>query len=229
MDLQEMRDYIRVHMDLEVDDLPDALLDIWIRDGSKRVERAESRWPFYEQNYQFSTVAGQANYMKSLIGGDLDQISFLYVADTRPALQWVNPDDIDQLQRGYTGQSRPVYFAEWGDTLTLFPTPDQVYGMNLRGYRRAIDWVANGSGAEPDMPTELHNVIATFALAKAYAQQEDPEMAAFYERQFSDELNEYRRRLLIMPYSQPIVVGGGPLTERPARNRPLFAYPGGVF
>lgn len=41
MTLQQMRDYIRLHLDLDEDDLPNTLIDIFIREGSKRVERAE--------------------------------------------------------------------------------------------------------------------------------------------------------------------------------------------
>jgi len=69
------------------------------------------------------------------------------------------------------------------------------------------------------MPVELHNTVAVWALQRAYGQQEDPELAASYERMFNDELNLYRRRFTQMNTAQPIILGGNTLTSllRPPR------------
>jgi len=192
-----------------------------------------ARWPFYEQTYPLALVTGQSSYPISTIGGDLDQVESIVVDDRRLPLMWIGMDELNQLQITQSGLSaRPVYFSQWGDSIYMFPTPDQAYGLTVRGYRRAQDWIANGAGAEPDLPDELHNTIATFALAKAYAQQEDPELSALYERQFSDELQEYMRHLSITPYSQPLVLNGGPRSRSgsPERaGRPWYSYAGGIF
>jgi hypothetical protein len=66
--------------------------------------------------------------------------------------------------------------------------------------------------------------VATWALSKAYAQQEDPELSALYERQFSDELNEYRRRLTITPHEQPMILNGGSTRRSTILARPRWAW-----
>lgn len=232
MTLQGIRDFVRTHLDLEVDDLPDDILDTFIRDGSKRIERAMVRWPFYEKTWIFATVSGSSDYPKSGIAADIDEISFMEIADNRSPLQWLSMDELQTLQRLRPTTSRPYYFAEWQDTFSLFPTPDIAYGVVLRGYRVPHDWVADGAGGTPDMPDELHNTVATFALSKSYAQQEDPELSSFYERQFNDELQTYMRRISVMPLSQPLVLNGGPRTRSGRSDvlrRPLYGYAGGVF
>lgn len=210
MSLQQIRDYVRTHLDLDQDDLPDVVLDAFIREGSKRIERAETRWPFYQANYTLSTAAGVSDYDKALaISTELDQVATV-LDPSYGALKWLGMNTLQELQaRRPSSSSRPRYFAEWGGLLTLYPTPDQVYTLTVRAYRRPLDWMAGGGGAEPDLPDELHNTVALWAMAKSYAQQEDPELAALYERQFSDELDEYRRRLVITPHPQPMVLNGG--------------------
>lgn len=233
MSLQQIRDFVRTHLDLEVDDLPDDLLDTFIRDGSRRIERAEGRWPFYEQTYPLTTSPTVDTYAKTTIGADLDQIQGISVNDRRLPLSWIGMDELTELQTTQpTMTSRPVYFSEWNGSVVLFPIPDIAYNLTVRAFRKATDWVTAGAGALPDMPDELHNTVATFALAKSYAQQEDPEMSAIYERQFTDELEEYMRRLAPTPYSQPLILNGGPRSRSgsPQRaGRPWYSYAGGIF
>ena len=212
LSLQQIRDYVRTALDLELDDLPDTLLDMWAREGSKRIERAETRWPFYETIYTWSVVPDPSGvYLMTLVDANLDQISSIDVPDFGP-LKWVGTDVLDTLKaQGPDATGRPVYYTTWGTNILFYPALDTTYSLTVRGYRKATDWVSQGAGATPDLPDELHNTVATWTLSKAYAQQEDPELAALYERQFSDELNEMRRRLLVAPPQQPLVLNSGAL------------------
>lgn len=208
--LQQIRDYVRTSLDIEQDDLPDTLLDTYVREGSKRIERAEARWPFYEAAYDVGIDVGDDFTAKASIAPDLDQIAAIaHTAGSHPPLTWIGMDLMNELRSQRARVGRPIHFSEWGGDVYWFPTPDVQYTMTVRGYRTAADWVSQGAGASPDMPDELHNTIAVWTLSKAYAQQEDPELAALYERQFSDELNEMRRRLVVTPHQQPLVLNGG--------------------
>lgn len=210
--LNLIRTFVRTHLDVEQDDLPDTVLDAFIREGSKRIERAEARWPFYETFWGFSAGVNPIGlYPKSGIAADIDQIASI-ANGTFGQLTWLGFDAFTELTRQQSGASgRPVYWSEWADNLVFFPAPDATYNLTIRGYRKPLDWVATGTGGVPDMPDELHNTVQTWALSKAYAQQEDPEMSALYERQFSDELNEFRRRLVVTPHPQPLVLNAGSL------------------
>lgn len=207
LSLEQIRSFVRGHLDLDTDDLPDVVLDVFIREGSKRVEKAAARWPFYETTWSLDTVAGQRSYAFTSIGADIDQISSIQRDDA--VMRWIGPDLYNvRNPLDSTSQSKPCEYAIWASTLYLTPTPDATYTLTIRGYRQPNDWVAEGAGGEPDLPDELHNTVATWALSKAYVQQEDPELGSYYERQFVDELNEYKRRIVETPHPQPLVLGG---------------------
>ena len=223
MDLQAIRDFVRGHIDLETEDLPDVVLDVFIREGSRRIEQAEKRWPFYEADYSLTTVVGQSDYsLETDVDGGLADLAAIRGA--RWTLRSLGRDEgDDEFPRNTTQTGEPAYYSVWGDTLRLYPEPNDVYTLEIRGYRDAEDWVALGAGAEPDLPVELHNTIAMWALARAYAQQDDPEMASFFERQFADEISLFRRRLNDTPAPQPIVLNGHTRTRSwPARLRYSF-------
>ncbi len=216
--LQEMRDFIRTHLDLEVEDLPDTLIDRWLREGSKRIERAEVRWPYFEKFYTWVVAFNPfLLFPKTTIGADIDQIaSITHSTLAFPNLIWVGPEAWQELTASRpSATGRPIYFSEWQGSILLYPNPDTSYTLRVFGFRKAIDWVAAGAGATPDLPDELHNTVMTWGLAKAYAQQEDPEMASFFERQFLDEVKEMTRRLVITPLHQPLVLNSGHVRRNP--------------
>jgi hypothetical protein len=218
LDLQAIRDYVRGHMDLDIEDLPDVVLDVFIREGSKRIERAEARWPFYEETFTLTTTVGTSDYDFSTIASNVDEIAS--IVGPRWTLRQLGRDEGDSdYPLNITSSGEPAYFSVWGSTLRLYPVPDTSYNLVIRGYRTANDWVADGSGAEPDLPSDLHNTVAQWALARAYAQQDDPEMAALFERQFADEIALFRRRFNDAPRMQPIVLNGHTTSPQPWRPR----------
>lgn len=218
MNLQQIRDFVRGHMDIEAEDLPDAVLDVMIREGSKRVERAENRWPFYAKRWTYDTAAGVDEIDFSLIGSDVDTIQS--VKGPRWNLTYVGLDYADaRWPENVLSESEPTHWSADYRTIYLWPTPNQAYTLTLRGYRKPIDWVANGAGAEPDLPNDLHNTVAMWALARAYEQQDDPEMASIFERKFADEINLFRRRINDAPPAQPLVLNGRSTPGDPLRLR----------
>lgn len=216
--LDQIRAFVRGHMDIEEDDLPNDVLDVFIREGSKRIERAEKRWPFYAKRWEYTTASGTAEIPFSTIGADLREISAIKGPQWR--LTHIGQDLADEVWPESTTQTgEPTHFSIENETLYLWPEPGDTYVLIVRGYRTATDWVADGAGAEPDLPDELHNTVATWALARAYGQQDDPEMASLYERQFSDELTLYRNRLHDSPAPQPIVLNHGSRRSTAGRLR----------
>lgn len=218
MNLQQIRDFVRGHMDLDPEDLPDAVLDVMIREGSKRVERAENRWPFYSHRWTYTTQAGVDEIDFSEVAANIEAIQS--VKGPRWTLTYVGLGHADARWPENTSTlSEPTHWSVDYQTLFLWPTPNGPYELTLRGYRTPIDWVANGAGAEPDLPNDLHNTVAMWALARAYEQQDDPEMASIFERKFADEINLFRRRINDTPPAQPIVLNGRPSPGNPLRMR----------
>jgi hypothetical protein len=223
MTLQDIRDFVRDHIDLEPVDLPNGVLDRFIREGSKRVERAESRWPFYEAAWTLQLSPGNRGpYSVATISEDINTIAAL--ESSKGQLQWVGFDHYTLLNpRDREAQSRPWIFTEWAKELWFWPTPDSNYELIVRGYRKPEDWVSKGAGAMPDMPDDLHNFIAQWALSRAYAQQEDPEMATLYERQAINELQVFRQAIAESGHYRPMVLGGRP-SRVPFPQRLAFSW-----
>jgi hypothetical protein len=210
MDLAAIRDFVLTHTDLDSEDLPDRLLDAFCREASRKIERAEKRWPMYESQWTLNTETGVAAYdLTSLASATSDVCRDVsgVSADGKP-LRWVGPDEA-RAAAITSGTSGPRAWSQWGNAVTLYPTPSSDAVLDVYGYRAPRDWVAAGSGAEPDMDPDLHLTLATWVLSRAYAQQEDTELASYFAQTFDQELEAFRRRYVDSPPAQPFVLGQG--------------------
>jgi len=207
--LQNIRDHVRSVLDLDETDLADTVIDVFAREGSNRIEQSAARWPLYEVDYTFTTVAGQSDYpLSSIDVGDLR--TPVRLRSPNHELSWIGSDVGDMgWPRNIVTSSDPYYWRSWGDVIRLYPTPNSDYIIQVRGYRRARDWVAEGAGGEPDLPDELQNLVTVWTLARAYAQQEDVELASFYMTNFASELDVLQHRFDGAPLAQPMVLNGG--------------------
>ena len=219
--LQNIRDHARSILDLDTTDLPDAMMDLWIREATFRVERYKHRWPFYESTWSFATASAVKDYAFTAIGtGDLREP--VRLSGPNFELTYIGADEGDQgFLRNQTATGDPVYWRVWGSTIRLYPTPGGVATINVRGYRNPIDWVAVGAGGQPDMPDDLHQCIVQWTLHRAYLQQEDVEMASMYSQMFSTTLDAFASNLTDAPGAQPLVLGGGTYPRRYDNAVPL--------
>ena len=87
----------------------------------------------------------------------------------------------------------------------------------VRGYKKPSAFgVGSVDTATPsDFPEPFHILFATYAAARAYEQQEDPEMAQQYYGVFSRELDNLRARHIDVPTPQPLVLNN----RRASRSR----------
>lgn len=216
MNLQQIRDFVRLHLDIEIEDLPDAVLDVFIAEGVTRIVLAEKRWPFFKQRWDLQTAEDQASYLLTDLSPDLKEVGG--IKGERWTLTWIGEDEAaDVWPETAISTSEPTHFSIENDTLYLYPTPNESYDLIVRGWRKPTAMAA--AGDEPDLPEEFHNTVALWALSKAYNHQDDPEMGQMYERQFADELGLFRRRFVDTPAAQPLVLNGGPRPPRSDRLR----------
>lgn len=214
MSLQAIRDYVREHLDIEVEDLEDVVLDRFISQGFDRVVQYEQRWPFYETTSTLTLTVGST----TPVPATLKRVDALVLDGTK--LTWISTDEAVVAFNGQSGT--PTRWSQWGDQLMFFPTPDQAFVVTYFGYRNPVDWLSGGAGATPDVPELLHHTIALWALHRAYGQQEDLEQAALFQGEFEQELNAFARRLVEMPLERPLVLNGG--TKARAPFPPLFDW-----
>lgn len=219
--LADIRQYVWDHLDLDQTEVPTTLLDTWAREASVKIANARTRWPFFEQDWTLTTVAGQKDYAFSTFTPTIDEVTSVVGYQRR--LAWIGRDEAERRYLpNQSGNGIPVVYSTWNKTLRLYPTPAGGETLNLRGYRRPIDWVASGAGATPDFPEDFHDVIRTYVLAMTYSQQEDTQLGQMYRQFFNEELARLVKMYGDTPQAFPLIIGSGPRLSR--RNRLLFPF-----
>lgn len=173
MQLSAMRDHVRNVVDITSNDISDATMNTFIREGYDIIVYSEKRWPFYEVAVTFNTVASQKDYSASDVGTNLsfvhDGVTFSGASAPKNVgvrevasmktdnhvLEYIGYDVGDimyPLNANTTG--RPWYWALWNSgasasaavtnqTIRLYPTPSEVYTISIRGYRNPVEFGGN--------------------------------------------------------------------------------------
>lgn len=198
--------------DLDEADVSSDLIVAYMKDGFQRIINLERRWPFLEQTYTLNTVANQRDYALSAIGsGDMREIiSFLDNSTSGNRLTLISLDDAEAVWHGsFDTPSRPLFFAEWGDTIKLYPKPDISYPLTVRGYRKANYTWTTVRTQEPDCDERLHDAIAYYAVSQIYKRQEDSEMANMYKQSFEEAVSLCRKELMRPASHRPMIMSRG--------------------
>jgi hypothetical protein len=184
----------------------------FLGEGYDVIVYSEKRWPFFEVEATFNTVASQKDYTLAAVGtsvtNGLRDIASLRTNDH--VITYVGRDTGDVVYPlDVSGTGEPWWWSYWAENVRFYPTPNAVHAVTLRGYAEPTAFGAGvGDGVEPsDLPTPFHMIIATYGIARAYEQQEDPVMAAQYFAVFNQELDNLRARYEDTPSPQPIIVG----------------------
>lgn len=214
--LEQLRTYVRQHLDLDEDEVPNSLIDVWARDASVKIARTRKRWPFFETSWTLTVGNNVSDYPLSALSPSCDEITSIVRNDRR--LAYMGRDEAEAAYLPYQQHGGYVTFWNvWGDVLRLYPTPSGTDTLYLRGYRKLHDWVADGAGATPDFPEEFHDAIRLYLLAMAYLQQEDPELAQQFSGAFAAEMDILKKQFGDSPGSYPLILGGGPRGHRTSR------------
>lgn len=204
--------FVRDITDLDEADLPSSLIRRYMQDGFDRIINLERRWPFYETTHTLNTVASQRDYAISAIGtGNLREvISVLDNSTSGNRLGIISMDEAERVWHGsFDTPSRPLFYAEWGEVIKLYPKPDTVYPLTIRGYRKpTYEWV-NDTSLSPDCDDRLHTAIAYYAVAQSYKRQEDNEMHNAYKQSFDEAVGLARKELMRPPSHRPMVMSKG--------------------
>ena len=208
----QLVDLVRSIIDLDEGDLPISLVRTYLRDGYDRVINLERTWPFLETSTSFNTVVGQREYPISGIGaGNFREItSMVDTSISGNRLRMIALEDAERIWSGSLDTAaRPMYFVEWNNTQFLYPKPDAVYTINVRGYRKqTYDWVNDGN-IEVDCDDRLHTALAYYALSRAYQRQEDNEMATIYKQSFDEAVTLARKEIMRITSHRPAILSGG--------------------
>ena len=123
-----------------------------------------------------------------------------------------------QAERWWLGSTNqpgiPAYFSIWSNSLYLWPRPNQLYTLYLRGYRQPnFEWLLDSDNSQSlnyvDLDLELQACLISYTMSRIYQFQEDPEMAKVYRDQFVTNLKNYQDYLTAPSSNQPLIYSGG--------------------
>jgi hypothetical protein len=207
----EIRNLARTITELEAADVADATIDLYIKDGYDRMISLERRWPFFEQSATLSSVANQRDYPVSSVGsGNFREITSLVNTTSGARLQLISYDQGEQvfIADGSDFASEPRWWSLWGNSIQLWPKPDSVYSLSVRGYRKPTDWHLSDS-TEVDADDRMHRSLVYYTVAQLYQLQEDVEMASFYRSTFDEAVRLARADVIRVPSHAPLILSGG--------------------
>lgn len=191
-------------------DLPAATVAIYLEEAFQRTIAAENRWPFYEQTWEVIVPAGSAS-------GSLDiDVNVPAVMSVTHKIEGYKLEQIDQTEAelrfgsdlGTTPSGTYIWYSFWGDKINFWPKTaapaDTVY--IVRGYRKPL--VAFAPDGKIDADPRLHRPLAHYAIALAYAQQEDEVLERTYMERWQRDVEIVRRAIMDPTKNRPIVMHG---------------------
>lgn len=229
MDLQQLRDYVRTQLDVDEEELPNALLDSYFVEGFNRTIAMETRWPFYETIWNVAYVPAEGAIA---VPPDCDPAGIMALVDLSSGirlLQISNEAAEDNFVGGQlNGSAVPASYSLYGDKIVLWPSPgENERSYYLRGYRLSHDWIAEGAGSSPDCDPRLHILLAHYAIALAYAQQEDEVLEDVYMKRWQSSFISLHSAICTPRHHRPLVLNVGVPTATSAYNPVIWGPPVG--
>lgn len=209
MNLQQLREYIRVQLDMDEEELPNALLDSYLSEGFLRTISTETRWPFYEHHWDVGKVDGERTIT---LPADCDPvgISALIDANSGVRLVQIGNEIADDNFVMMNAAGTPYYFSLEANLILLWPSEiSGTRGYRLRGHRYPIDWIAQGASGVVDADVRLHQLLAHYAIALCYAQQEDEVLEEVYMRRWQASLTTAHQAICAPRHHRPLIFNGG--------------------
>ena len=228
-------------------DINQTLVLQFIKEGYQRVISLYDRWPWFQSIYTFNTVNNQRGYSTGFTLTNTSSTAITTPAagrsfsDIAQIINLVNNTNggneliyIDQFKAesiwvGTSDQSDiPAYWSLWAGQVNLWPKPNDVYAITMRGYRvPSLAWLDNlgaNSIEYVDLDTEFHMMLINFVMMRIFQYQEDPEMAAVYQRHFQEGVAIAQQNLAAPNSNQPLIMSGGLLLNGAANTAYGYGY-----
>ena len=218
MTAEALRQTVRDITDLDAEDLPDALLDLYIRDGYYRILDLEKRWTFLEKSFTFNTVANQRAYPIDNFTADpiSEVVSIVDNTGVGQRLDMIGYDMAEQTYNGaYDTAGDPLFYAVWEDKIHLFPKPNNVRQLVVRAYREPQDWITVDD--DVDASPSLHFPLVYYACSRVYQRLEDSAMAAVYKQSFDEGVSLARNNIM-----KPVSHGHLIMAHGQTKGRPTY-------
>jgi hypothetical protein len=212
----DIRQAVRDITDLDVVDLSDSILNLYIRDGYYRILDTEKRWAFLEYSFSFNTQNGVREYkLDEITDEPMGQVSS--IVDNRGTGYRLDMIGFDMAEGTYIGSydtsSDPLFYAVWGGSIHLYPKPNNARTLVCRGYREPYDWQTEGG--DVDAIPSLHFPLVYYACSRVYQQLEDTAMAQMYKGAFDEGVALAVKNSTTPNSHNPLILTHGQTTGRP--------------
>jgi len=219
MNADTLRQTIRDITDLDADDVPDSILDLYIRDGYYRILDLEKRWTFLEVSFSFQARTGVRAYtIADLTSDTLSQVSSI-VDNTNTGVRLANIG-YDEAESTYIGaydtNGDPLFYSVWAGQIHLYPKPESTRTLVCRGYREPFDWQTDEG--DVDASPNLHFPLVYYACSRIYQQLEDPTMSQLYKQSFDEGVALARKNVMEPVAHHPIVLSSGLTRNMPSEK-----------
>lgn len=223
--LAQMREFVGELSDLDIgfdenDDISTDLVNGFIKEGFQKVVALSQRYPYYQATYGFSTIANQRSYNN--FGRILPSVTSVNITDIQQIIAVVNNTNngnamvyLDQARCesiwvGTSDQADiPAYFSIWANQLNLWPKPNDVYSITIRGYRvPSLTWFSD-ENLSIDIDPQMQLPLINYVMARIFQFQEDPEMANEYMRSFEKAVAIIQGQLTAPSSNRQLIMSGG--------------------
>ena len=224
MDLAALRARTRLISGIEMESLrSDPEVDDVINDVYQEFLDAE-RWPFLEDVDTFPTVAGTADYALPA-GIEKPRTVTLELEDGPTVLTEVSHSWVDRNVDG-DDTDEPVAYARTGSGITLAPTPDAVYTVQVRGYATRTDLTLDTD--EPIFEERFHKGVAYAAAAVLLSEEGQRDRAEAAITQAATTLERMKSFYLESADEMPVVLGAGRILSLRSTQGRLWPGRGGL-
>lgn len=209
MTVGQIRTFVRLQLDVDEEEYPNALLDAYIEEAFIRTVSLEPYWPGYEQTW---SVTKAENAVTLTPPGDLNMAfvdSIVSTATGRRLVQIAPEMAEEYLLQGPVLTTGISWFTTYGNTISLWPQIEGAEeGYVIRGQRIPTTPDSNDS-TTPDCDGRLHRLLCHYVIALMYANQEDEVLEEVYMKRWMASFASVRRSIMASRHSRPLVLNAG--------------------
>lgn len=208
MNLGDLQQYIWTQTDTTSVDLPGATIAAYLDEAFARTIAAENDWPFYEQTWNLVIPAGQRSVA---LPAEVVPAGIMAVSqdDVGMRLQQIGQEEAESRFPVEGLTQRYVYYSVWGQMLHFWPSAAAITNapITVRGYRRPVTTFRVDTG-QVDADERLHRPLAHYAIALAYAREEDEVLEKTYMERWQRDVEMARQAIMEPPRHRPVVMHG---------------------
>lgn len=210
MNLTDLQNYVWAQTDTTSADLPGNTIESYINEAFARTIAAENRWPYYEQQWQLRIPAGSSTATLP-VDVNIPAIMSLVAAVSGRKIEQINQEEAEYRFGGEVsdGQAQAAYFSVWNNRIFFWPRRNVPVDTDfiLRGYRKPLNTFDVTTG-QVDADPRLHQALAHYAVALAYAQQEDDVLESRYMERWQRDVEMARQAIMDPSGNRPLVMYG---------------------